>query len=400
MKKNYHQILGISEGASNEEIKKAYRKLSKKFHPDLNDGDKYFEERFKEIQEAYSYLLKESNTKHFDDSSKKANNSNRHSNSNTTQSPNANKQKTEQPKENNSKSPYLFIGIVLIIILIGMVRKSLTRQIIDNGVSDYKSNLSDNNLGKTTTVNDYNIANKVEFRNIEFKDSIEFEYLNNDFRALVYYSLILPKENEYPNLTNTLNSIYNSFFSCSSFHELQECISQRGKNYLIDYSNSVYEADTSYLPFGYNDYYDEYSVQVLFENTNIVVLKALLSNYSGGAHGMYYYIYYNIQKATGNKIGLHNVLNVDSLFLSNTIEKSARKYFNIKPNEQLSNRMLVDKIPITENFYITDTGIIFSYHPYEIASFADGQVELLVSFNDLHLLIKEDNLNKLINGYN
>jgi len=54
--KNYYYILGIPPNSSSEEIKKAYRKLSLKFHPDKNDGDKFFEERFKEIQEAFQTL--------------------------------------------------------------------------------------------------------------------------------------------------------------------------------------------------------------------------------------------------------------------------------------------------------------------------------------------------------
>jgi hypothetical protein len=54
--KNHYQTLGIKREASNEDIKKAYRKLAQNFHPDKNDGDKFFEERFKEIQEAYEIL--------------------------------------------------------------------------------------------------------------------------------------------------------------------------------------------------------------------------------------------------------------------------------------------------------------------------------------------------------
>ena len=54
--KNHYQTLGIKRDASNDDIKKAYRKLVLKFHPDKNDGDKFFEERFKEIQEAYEIL--------------------------------------------------------------------------------------------------------------------------------------------------------------------------------------------------------------------------------------------------------------------------------------------------------------------------------------------------------
>jgi curved DNA-binding protein CbpA len=60
--KDYHYILGVPKHANQEEIKSAYRKLSKKFHPDLNDNDKFFEERFKDINEAYEYLLGNQNT--------------------------------------------------------------------------------------------------------------------------------------------------------------------------------------------------------------------------------------------------------------------------------------------------------------------------------------------------
>ena len=55
-KRDYYEVLGASRGASDEEIKKAYRKLAVKFHPDKNPGDKSSEERFKEIGEAYEAL--------------------------------------------------------------------------------------------------------------------------------------------------------------------------------------------------------------------------------------------------------------------------------------------------------------------------------------------------------
>ena len=56
MAKDYYQILGVSRGAAPADIKKAYRKLARKYHPDLNPGDKSAEARFKEIQEAYAVL--------------------------------------------------------------------------------------------------------------------------------------------------------------------------------------------------------------------------------------------------------------------------------------------------------------------------------------------------------
>ncbi len=54
--KDYYKILGVQKNASQEEIKKAYRKLALKYHPDRNKGNKKAEERFKEINEAYAVL--------------------------------------------------------------------------------------------------------------------------------------------------------------------------------------------------------------------------------------------------------------------------------------------------------------------------------------------------------
>lgn len=55
-KRDYYEVLGIAKTASADEIKSAYRKLAKKYHPDLNPGDKEAEEKFKEIGEAYEIL--------------------------------------------------------------------------------------------------------------------------------------------------------------------------------------------------------------------------------------------------------------------------------------------------------------------------------------------------------
>ena len=54
--KDYYYFLGISQDASEEDIKKSYRKLSLKYHPDKNENDDFFADRFKEIQEAYETL--------------------------------------------------------------------------------------------------------------------------------------------------------------------------------------------------------------------------------------------------------------------------------------------------------------------------------------------------------
>lgn len=65
-KKDYYKILGVKKDAPAAEIKKAYRRLARKYHPDVNPGDKSSEDKFKEVQEAYDVLSDEKKRKVFD----------------------------------------------------------------------------------------------------------------------------------------------------------------------------------------------------------------------------------------------------------------------------------------------------------------------------------------------
>ena len=66
MKRDYYEVLGVSRSADASAIKKAYRKLAKKYHPDTNQGDEQAAEKFKEINEAYDVLGDEKKRKLYD----------------------------------------------------------------------------------------------------------------------------------------------------------------------------------------------------------------------------------------------------------------------------------------------------------------------------------------------
>src|SRR5580692_11870865 len=65
-KRDYYEILEVTKTSTKEEIKKAYRKVALKFHPDRNQGDKAAEEKFKEAAEAYEVLGDEEKRKMYD----------------------------------------------------------------------------------------------------------------------------------------------------------------------------------------------------------------------------------------------------------------------------------------------------------------------------------------------
>jgi len=65
-KRDYYEVLGVSRDSSLSEIKKTYRKLARKYHPDVNNGDQSAEEKFKEISEAYAVLSNEEKRRQYD----------------------------------------------------------------------------------------------------------------------------------------------------------------------------------------------------------------------------------------------------------------------------------------------------------------------------------------------
>jgi curved DNA-binding protein len=65
--KDYYKILGVDRTSSQEEVRKTYRKLARKFHPDINPGNKQAEERFKEINEAYEVISNPEKRKRYDE---------------------------------------------------------------------------------------------------------------------------------------------------------------------------------------------------------------------------------------------------------------------------------------------------------------------------------------------
>jgi curved DNA-binding protein CbpA len=154
--KDYYYILGLARNASRDEIKKAYRKLSLKFHPDQNNGDKFFEGRFRDVNEAYETLVDDIKRKVYDDKLGEINNTGtgekNYSNTNSSQSQQSKKQQPYKPantpppkpssstpqKRKSNKAIYTVVTILLFLspLVIRIVIQKLSEHNNSKNYSD------------------------------------------------------------------------------------------------------------------------------------------------------------------------------------------------------------------------------------------------------------------------
>ncbi|CAN5372347.1 hypothetical protein BH11BAC3_BH11BAC3_15540 [soil metagenome] len=123
-------------------------------------------------------------------------------------------------------------------------------------------------------------------------------------------------------------------------------------------------------------------VLVMYENEKYITLAHYSFSYSGGAHGNFVTKLSSFNKKTGKKLKLADIITSAGIaYFPRILEQVARLQYGVKNSTPLDqNGFLVNKISPTENFYVTDSGIGFLYAPYEIKSFADGEVNLMVPF--------------------
>ena len=141
--KDYYYILGLNKNATKDEIKTAYRKLSMKFHPDQNQGDKFFEERFKDLHEAYETLVDDDKRRTYDYIYKEKSNTEEHY-YNTTSGQSKKPTNTTQavPKKTARQVVFAGLGILLFLspFILGAIKRLIERNESKNNssTSSYK----------------------------------------------------------------------------------------------------------------------------------------------------------------------------------------------------------------------------------------------------------------------
>ncbi len=120
-----------------------------------------------------------------------------------------------------------------------------------------------------------------------------------------------------------------------------------------------------------------------YNQNGFVVLEFFTYQYMGGAHGNYGSSYLNVDMQLKKVWGMNDMMHIDTLKLMSLLDEAAHREFQVSGDSDLSISLMVDTIPITNNCFFTHTGITFNYVPYEIACFADGEIQLFIPFTRL-----------------
>ncbi len=170
-----------------------------------------------------------------------------------------------------------------------------------------------------------------------------------------------------------------------SKESLSNCLSAKAEDYFHEYREtiSLLEEGGAELKSEVNNFSSTAQQRVVWNANQWLVVEAQEYDYSGGAHGNTVSTYYNFDLQSQKQWTIADMVVPDTEKLTVLLDITARKYFGLSDGEALQGRLLVNKMPVTDNFFITRTGIVFCYQPYEIASFSDGNILLFISYNEL-----------------
>lgn len=134
------------------------------------------------------------------------------------------------------------------------------------------------------------------------------------------------------------------------------------------------------------------TVQVDYQTANLLCLSKSFYCDAGGAHGNYGIRRMCLDLVDKSELSLTDV--IDTLAGRSTIQalliKQFRSAYHVKKEEKLSDYLLEEEIPITDNFYVTSRGILFNYNPYEIGPFSMGVISIFIPYKEVAVYLKPE----------
>ena len=168
---------------------------------------------------------------------------------------------------------------------------------------------------------------------------------------------------------------------------------QQRQEFARDYQAEIKEeaADMSpdSLPAYSMRHENSQSVQLLCHTKDLLTLGFFSYSYSGGVHGNYGTEAASFDLRTGRRLRYADIFrSAAQTALLPILDRTVRRALKIKPTEPLNEQLLVDTMTVTQNVGLAPGGVVFIYQPYEIASYAQGEIHLFVPLAELRPLLQ------------
>lgn len=218
------------------------------------------------------------------------------------------------------------------------------------------------------------------------EDDRHYKNNNEEPHATNEYQYIFPKQEEAKYVFTAVSKL--TACEVNSRTSLEQCIDKKNQEYYELYFKDLADMEEQGIyEKGYALNYGAAENQYVYYNSDgWLCISSYLWMYTGGAHGNYSSSFTCIDIVGARTWSLDEVVQNKAALLP-IVEKDVRKQFAIRKSAPLNSRLLVDEMHVTDNFYLTDKGLTFVYTPYEIASYADGEVSVFVPYEQLGELL-------------
>ena len=194
---------------------------------------------------------------------------------------------------------------------------------------------------------------------------------------------------------NLLRGLRDDTVDTKAIPELEALWNQQKQRYTTDYRQDAAASkpapgDTTTPEFGIGLRYDEQQLMhVLWNQAPLLSIGYYNYSYTGGAHGLYGTTVATFDTRTGRRLRYDDIFRAGtSAQLVALLSNAAHRTFRLAPNAPLDGTLFVKQIPATRNVFLTSGGATFIYTPYEIASYAQGEIRLFVPLAELRPLLK------------
>ncbi len=199
-----------------------------------------------------------------------------------------------------------------------------------------------------------------------------------------------PLEQEIVKLLGSSGFVMGEEESAPPAKDINEFWERSRERFFRFYREATAELKDADLGSGTHNYTLGHASEVYFDRDDFVVLSFANYEYTGGAHGNGGTNYLNYDLRSSKRWMLDDMMRVDSAKIIALLDTAARAQFNIPDGVPLMPNVFNSKLYIPQNYFVTHKGITFSFWPYDIAAYAQGEIQLFVPWTELHSILKPD----------